>query len=663
MPLLQRPPARDDADARSPGPPVETVLAYDEAEWVAKVFRGDAPQLTARAIAMGSLLGFVLSLTNIYVGLKTGWFLHVAITASVLSVASWSILVRAGIARSPMSILESNCVQSVASSAGYATGNTLVSAVPALLLVTGQTIAWRTLVPWVLLLAVLGVLMAVPLKRQMIDRERLRFPTGTAAAVVLQALYGDGKEALVKARALLVAATIAAAGPLLFDLQLRAIASGGARHALIVAPMRVFDRWVRMPAPRFDAARGVVEAQWVPASAWNVRLDHSVLFVAAGALVGVRVAASMLAGALVLALVIGPAALGATWTDPHGALVTAATSPGTAFATIGVWYGASLVVGHGVALFLLQWRTIGRAVAGVRAAIGRGAREAGGVGRARDADVPARWVARGFVIAALGVIALAWFAFGIAPHLGALAVAMTFFLALVACRATGETDVTPIGAMGKITQLAYGALAPQNVQAGLMTAAITAGASNASADLLSDLKSGYLLGAHPRRQVLAQLSGIVSGTIASCLAYALLVPDASVLRPGPGGEPPVFAAPSAHQWEAVARVLATGLDHLHPMARHGIVAGGACGLLLALVDAWAPAARRYVPSAAGLGLGMMFPFYQALAMFLGALAAWAFHRAARARAERFAVPIASGLIVGESVLGIAVQAVNQLIFR
>ena len=60
----------------------------------------------------------------------------------------------------------------------------------------------------------------------------------------------------------------------------------------------------------------------------------------------------------------------------------------------------------------------------------------------------------------------------------AIAVALSFLLALVACRVTGETDTTPVGAMGKVTQLAFGALSPGNVNVNLMSANITAGMAN-----------------------------------------------------------------------------------------------------------------------------------------------------------------------------------------
>jgi uncharacterized oligopeptide transporter (OPT) family protein len=152
----------------------------------------------------------------------------------------------------------------------------------------------------------------------------------------------------------------------------------------------------------------------------------------------------------------------------------------------------------------------------------------------------------------------------------------------------------------------------------------------------------------------------LTGTLASCLAYSLLVPNASVFAQGAEGEPPVLAAPAARQWEAVARVLATGLDQLHPVARTGLLAGALLGVLLALVEVAFPRARRVLPSAMGLGLGLMLPFYQPLAMFLGAMAVVIFRRASATRAERFVIPIASGIIVGESVVGIVVQAANHL---
>lgn len=64
----------------------DEVLEFDEDRWYAEVYRGnDFPQLTIRAVLMGSALGFLLAFTNLYIGLKTGWALGVAITACILA--------------------------------------------------------------------------------------------------------------------------------------------------------------------------------------------------------------------------------------------------------------------------------------------------------------------------------------------------------------------------------------------------------------------------------------------------------------------------------------------------------------------------------------------------------------------------------------------------
>src|SRR5437660_4447749 len=114
-----------------------------EWQWFEKVYkgRGDSMvQLTWRAVIMGSVLGGVLSLTNLYIGLKAGWGFGVAITACILSYAIWTTLHRARIVRTPMTILENNCMQSTASSAGSSTGGTLISAFAAYMLITNRSL-------------------------------------------------------------------------------------------------------------------------------------------------------------------------------------------------------------------------------------------------------------------------------------------------------------------------------------------------------------------------------------------------------------------------------------------------------------------------------------------------------------------------------------------
>ncbi|MFO1023304.1 MAG: OPT/YSL family transporter [Planctomycetales bacterium] len=90
-------------------------------------------------------------------------------------------------------------------------------------------------------------------------------------------------------------------------------------------------------------------------------------------------------------------------------------------------------------------------------------------------------------------------------------------------RPHGRDRRHPIGAMGKITQLLYGVIAPSNMVTNIMTASITSGAASHSADLLTDLKTGYLLGGNPRKQTISQLFGVLAGTIVVVPVYLMVV--------------------------------------------------------------------------------------------------------------------------------------------
>src|SRR5439155_11833936 len=122
-----------------------------ERQWYERVYRvrGDSRrQLTCRAVLMGLALCGVLVLTNLYIGLKAGWGFGVAITASILSYAIWTSLLKVGLARTPMTILENNCMQSTASSAGYSTGGTLISAFAAYIIINHQSMSVPLMLAW-----------------------------------------------------------------------------------------------------------------------------------------------------------------------------------------------------------------------------------------------------------------------------------------------------------------------------------------------------------------------------------------------------------------------------------------------------------------------------------------------------------------------------------
>src|SRR5262249_42206508 len=142
--------------------------------------------------------------------------------------------------------------------------------------------------------------------------------------------------------------------------------------------------------------------------------------------------------------------------------------------------------------------------------------------------------------------------------------------------ATGETDTTPIGAMGKLTQLLYAVLPGSKgiASINLMAAGVTAAAGGSAADLLTDLKSGYILGANPRKQFLAQFYGIFFGTVAVVPAWYLMVDTKAKLES--------FNPPATYMWKAVADLLTQGVHMLPHTAIVAIVVGAILGVALPL---------------------------------------------------------------------------------
>jgi putative OPT family oligopeptide transporter len=591
-----------------------------EQQWYHEVYvgRGDSMrQLTWRAVLMGSVLGGVLSLTNLYLGLKAGWGIGVTITACIASYAIWSVFLRLGLAKTPMTILENNCMQSTASAAGYSTGTTLVSAFAAYFMINNQALPIGLTLAWIFFLAILGVTMAIPMKRQMINVEQLRFPTGIATAETLRALYSTGARATQSARALTYAGIAAAVSQFWTD---------GLR--LISSKLEPFGLGTLMD--RLNLA--VLGPVWVGRT---VMLAWDPVFVGAGALMGIRAASSILLGGTLCWAVFVP------MLQAHGLIA------GTGYRAIvswTLWGGVSCMVASGLLAFALQGRAIARAFRGLGGLLGRPRAEP----TALDAiETPMSWFVAGQLVS---LVALAWLAkvsFNLPIWESIVAVALSFFLSLVACRVTGETDTTPTGAMGKVTQLIFGALNPGNLNINLMSANITSSAAISSADLLSDLKSGYLLGAHPRRQFLAQFAGIFMGTVATTLAFRVLVPTASVL----GSDQ--FPAPAAQTWRVVALALSKGFDALEPVKLWSIAVGGTVGVLLTLLPRWFPRRAQWIPSASGMGLAWTFHWFYGFLFFVGGLAGWLMERRNPKQAEIYNYPVAAGVIAGGSLMGVA----------
>jgi len=164
----------------------ETATPTEAPEW--PPLNLDDPQLTIRAVLTGMVLGGVLSLCNVYMGLKIGWGFNMSITAALLSYGLYhGLTVTMGTRKWGM--LENNINQTAASSAASISSAGLVAPIPAWTLITGQELELIDLMLWTFSVSLVGVIVAVSLRRQMLIKDALPFPGGIAAGETIKEMY------------------------------------------------------------------------------------------------------------------------------------------------------------------------------------------------------------------------------------------------------------------------------------------------------------------------------------------------------------------------------------------------------------------------------------------------------------------------------------------
>ena len=163
-----------------------------------------------------------------------------------------------------------------------------------------------------------------------------------------------------------------------------------------------------------------------------------------------------------------------------------------------------------------------------------------------------------------------------------------------------------------------------------------------------------IVGASPAAQAVAQVFGVLTGSLVGSLVYLVLIPDpAGMLLTAE------WPAPAVATWKAVAEVMAQGLGALPPAAIPAMAVAGVAGLLLALAENFLPPRlARMVPSGAAMGLAFVIPAWNALSFFLGAVAAALLRRAAPDWADRYTTVLAAGLVAGESIAGVAMAGMQ-----
>lgn len=603
---------------------IHTMTLEEKDEWWLKnVYQGDMPQLTIRSALTGMILGGILSLTNLYIGIKTGWTLGVGISSVILSYAFFKLLAKMKLG-SPMSILENNAMQSIATSAGYMTAPMMAS-IPAYMMVTGQVIPmWQTFW-WIICLAILGVLFAFPLKKRFINDEQMPFPEGYASGVVLDSLHeSDGKDGMFKAKLLMGGAALSA----LIEF-LRADAVLGAIKMQFLALPHYWDDFIyKFATPKILGT---------PLKDLTVQFDTSIVMMGTGGLMSMKTAMSILLGGFINYFICAPI------------LIDAGIIPEAKFKAItmwALWGGAAVMTTSSLYSFFSKPQIL------VETFKKSFAKSNGKKDPLAHIELPMWIFAVGIPIFGALTVYLGHMWFGVHYWLGLLAIPLVFVFTLIAVTSTGLTGITPGGALGKLTQITYGIVAPGNVTTNLATAGITSEVSLNASNLLMDIKPAYMLGGKPRHQAVGHVLGIFAGAfVAVPVFYAIFHGDISQFTSD------ALPLPGASIWKGVAEVLTQGLSNLHVTAQVAAVLGAILGILIEIMNK--KTKGKFPISGVGLGLGFVLRFTDAWSMALGTLIFWiARQRCKDPKSFGYRAfvdnqeTLAAGVIAGGSIIGI-----------
>ncbi len=564
--------------------------------WFKEVFRGNMPQLTFRSAITGMMLGGILSLTNLYVGVRTGWTLGVGITSVILAFTFYKVLAKVGLGKE-FHILENVQMQSIATSAGYMTAP-LISSLPAYMMVTGNVIPlWHTL-PWIIVLGILGVLFAFPLKRRFINDEQYPFPEGRAAGVVMDSLHtSTGAKGILQGKLLAGWAGLSAAINFVRDGEMLTFLKMPRLGAFMTEYAQHWDDFIyKFATPNILGT---------PLRDLTVRFDTEIVMVGAGGLMGIRTGVSLIIGAVINYFILAPILI-------QKGIITEVGFRGITMWSL--WGGVAMMTASSLFAFFSKPRAILAAFTSFRPQ-----KDAQGEVKddpLRDIELPMKVFMIGIPVVGAVTVWMAHAFFDVSIWLGILAIPLVFVFTLIAAHSTALTAITPTGALGKLTQLTYAALAPGNTSTNLMTAGITGEVASNASNLLMDIKPGYMLGAKPRQQAIGHVLGIFAGGLVCTPIFYFALFRGNIDVFGTERMPMI----AAMIWKAVAEVLTQGFDILDPTALTAVVIGAFLGILFEVLKI--TTGNRWPISGVGMGLAFVLRFSDAWAMFLGAFIFW-----------------------------------------
>jgi uncharacterized oligopeptide transporter (OPT) family protein len=369
----------------------------------------------------------------------------------------------------------------------------------------------------------------------------------------------------------------------------------------------------------------------------TIQFDTSIVMVGTGGLMSMKTGMSILVGAFVNYFFLAPYMIDA-------GVISAANFK--AITMWSLWGGAAMMTTSSLYSFFSKPDII---VASFKKLMSKGEKKNDVL---EKIELPMWIFAVGIPVVGALTVYLGHIWFGIHYWLGIIAIPLVFIFTLIAVTSTGLTAITPGGALGKLTQITYGVLAPGNVTTNLMTAGITSEVSLNASNLLMDIKPAYMLGGKPRLQAVGHVLGIFAGgLVAVPVFYSLFHGDISLFTSE------ALPLPGAAVWKGVSEVMTKGLSNLHITAQIAALIGAVLGVVIEIVNK--KSHGKFPLSGVGLGLGFVLRFTDAWSMALGTFLFWVARKNFKNKESlgyRSFVEnqetLAAGVIAGGSIIGI-----------
>jgi uncharacterized oligopeptide transporter (OPT) family protein len=563
----------------------------------------DVREFTPRSIAVGLFVALLIGASYPYVVLKFGFGPNISVVSAFFG------FLALGLFSKNYNRWENNVVQTAGTTAGQiAFLCWLLAAFDMLAAQPGSGFdvhltRMQTFI-WLSASGLLGVFMAVPLRKHFIEDENLPFPDGVAAGETLIMLDSRGPQARKSAFAMV--GSLLASGFLFLTTQLA---------------------WIKDTIPvivnSFSARTGI-------------GFGLSLLNVGSGMIIGLRISASMLIGGIIGWIVMPPLLL------QHGMIAPDAKRVDILLTTM--WSAVGLLIAGGMTGLAIRWRVLVNSFKGLAAS-----------GTSQDLPLKWVWIGGGASAVFLGIVNKLFFQ---TPYWqSVVAIALALPLGLVALRVLGETNWGPISTMVNLVQAIFGVIAPGSLRASMVSSGVTGAVAAESEGLMQDFRAGQMINSTPRILTYMQLLAVPVGALALAFMYPLLRDTYGIF-----GDHAQLLSPTSQRWVGFAQVVtrdfsgatlsAEAAARLHWM-KSSFGAGALVGIVLTILEQkkeW----LKWIPSPTGVGIAMLIPFNAVSMIFLGAAADRVWQKVSPESHAKYSVPIAAGLIAGEALVAVVI---------